>query len=89
MTAGLASLKGFEPPAYRLGGGRSIQLSYRDNSIRYSIPNLSTKCKGTVVYEFIITILISQDIEKCGETSYDNAIIIYMIFTGLFNKGGW
>ena len=89
MAVGLASLKGFEPPAYRLGGGRSIQLSYRDNSIRYSIPNLSTKCKWSVVYEFIITILISQDIEKCGETSYDNAIIIYRIFTGLFNKGGW
>ena len=27
-----ASLRGFEPPAYRLGGGRSIQLSYSDIS---------------------------------------------------------
>lgn len=26
----LASLRGFEPPAYRLGGGRSILLSYSD-----------------------------------------------------------
>ena len=28
----LASLRGVEPPAYRLGGGRSIHLSYRDIS---------------------------------------------------------
>ena len=26
----LASPRGFEPPAYRLGGGCSIQLSYED-----------------------------------------------------------
>ena len=25
-----ASVRGFEPPAYRLGGGRSILLSYTD-----------------------------------------------------------
>ena len=30
----LASLRGLEPPTYRLGGGRSIQLSYSDKSIK-------------------------------------------------------
>ena len=28
-----ASVRGFEPPAYRLGGGRSILLSYTDKGI--------------------------------------------------------
>ena len=29
----VAFLRGFEPPAYRLGGGCSIQLSYRNRSV--------------------------------------------------------
>ncbi len=33
----MASLRGFEPPAYRLGGGRSILLSYSDINLDLSI----------------------------------------------------
>ena len=37
MTCGVvARLSGFEPKAYRLGGGRSILLSYRRIQMDYS-----------------------------------------------------
>ncbi len=46
LVNNLASLGGFEPPAFRLGGERSILLSYRDNYLinaqilnYFTIPN--------------------------------------------------
>lgn len=33
----LASLRGFEPPTYRLGGDCSIQLSYKDIQINFKL----------------------------------------------------
>ena len=43
LTLWLAPRTGFEPAAYRLGGGHSIQLSYRGlfNSIRRFFPAFS------------------------------------------------
>ena len=36
----LASLEGFEPTTRCLEGSRSVQLSYRDNRIKYSMIGL-------------------------------------------------
>ena len=38
----LTSLRGVEPPAYRLGGGRSILLSYSDLYMIRNFPNYIT-----------------------------------------------
>ena len=44
-TCYLVSTRGFEPPAYRLGGGRSILLSYVDLIVLPIIPNNRRLCK--------------------------------------------
>ena len=41
----LARLSGFEPKAYRLGGGRSILLSYR-RTVHRIIPKAKGICKA-------------------------------------------
>jgi hypothetical protein len=40
LASFVASLEGFEPTTRCLEGSRSIQLSYRDNQIKYSMMGL-------------------------------------------------
>ena len=52
----LASLRGFEPPAYRLGGGRSILLSYSD-IYRHRIHNSTEHCFTLYLYSTSVVII--------------------------------
>ena len=78
LRAFLVSLRGVEPPACRLGGGRSIQLSYRDihiyrvNAI-YSIYDCRTNCKQMPPSAFgLFRICLQEGIALRRKKHYDN-----------------
>ena len=78
LRAFLVSLRGVEPPACRLGGGRSIQLSYRDihiyrvNAI-YSIYDCRPNCKQMPPSAFgLFRICLQEGIALRRKKHYDN-----------------
>ncbi len=78
LRAFLVSLRGVEPPACRLGGGRSIQLSYRDihiyrvNAI-YSIYDCQPNCKQMPPSAFgLFRICLQEGIALRRKKHYDN-----------------
>ena len=58
-----ASLRGFEPPTYRLGGDRSILLSYNDLS------------EDTIIFYNVIVDLSSSAVPGClWENVFNEAV---------------
>ena len=68
------STRGFEPPTYRLGGGRSILLSYADNRrnaffVLDSLTNetLSVKTNGSALFcpEILVIEILDRLFNRC------------------------